>query len=397
MKKYILSVLIASAAFMGFSHTAAAAYEGQLVKASGAAVYYVNTDGKRFVFPNEATYKTWYTDFSNVVTISDSALANMMIGGNVTYRPGTKLVKITTDPKVYAISTGGALRWVETETIAVSLFGPTWASQVNDIPDAFFINYRVGNPILTASDYAVAQQTSLSSTIAADIILRTPPAIVVETPSLPTTSPTPLLTTPTTTQPTTPTTTSNGVTYQGALSVRETQPMSSGASYTAVALPNPSGGLTSISIQAGSSTVIICDSDYCQPRLTAPVVTATTTQTITGVFTWLGRYRVTTTTDVTIVPRASSNQITFASMTTSVHRGDSRTVEVRIGSEFSATLIRIYMNSLLVKECLNDSICIWSDPELAAVGTQHVFTAQAENREGVMIQSAPTTVTVTAR
>ncbi|MEY4744266.1 MAG: hypothetical protein RL272_211, partial [Candidatus Parcubacteria bacterium] len=94
--------------------TAKAAASGSLVKASLPAVYYVGQDGKRYVFPNEKTFKTWYSDFSSVVTITDSELAAMTIGGNVTYKPGTRMVKITTDPKVYAVDHNGMLRWVKT-------------------------------------------------------------------------------------------------------------------------------------------------------------------------------------------------------------------------------------------------------------------------------------------
>src|SRR3989344_2559457 len=75
------------------------------------AVYYLGADGKRYVFPNEKTYKTWYSDFSGVQIVSATELSSYSIGGNATYRPGVKLVKITTDPKVYAVGGNGTLHW----------------------------------------------------------------------------------------------------------------------------------------------------------------------------------------------------------------------------------------------------------------------------------------------
>ena len=123
---------------------------GDLIKASGPAVYYYAADQKRYVFPNETTYWSWYQDFSSVKTISDAELAAIMIGGNVTIRPGTRLVKITTDPKVYAVTANGLLRWIESEAIAISLYGSGWASRVVDVPDAFFVNYSVGSSVSTA-------------------------------------------------------------------------------------------------------------------------------------------------------------------------------------------------------------------------------------------------------
>jgi len=120
---------------------------GSLVKASKEAVYYVGADGKRYVFPNQKTYNTWYIDFNLVVTISDQFLADLPIGGNVTYKPGKRLVKITTDPKVYWVDKEGTLRHLATEAVAKELFGYSWYTMVDDVPDAFFINYKIGVPI----------------------------------------------------------------------------------------------------------------------------------------------------------------------------------------------------------------------------------------------------------
>src|SRR5688572_6710832 len=129
---------------------ASAAVPGELIKASGPAVYYFAADSKRYVFPNEKTYFSWYMNFNSVRTISDSELASYQIGGNVTVRPGTKLVKITTDPKVYAVTLGGVLHWVESEAIAIALYGPSWATRVIDVPDGFFVNYSIGSSIGSA-------------------------------------------------------------------------------------------------------------------------------------------------------------------------------------------------------------------------------------------------------
>src|SRR3990167_11552322 len=84
---------------------------GDLIKGqSTSSVYYYASNGKRYVFPNEKTYFTWYTDFSTVKTISDAQLGVIAIGGNVTYRPGMKMLKITTDPRTYVVDQGGILR-----------------------------------------------------------------------------------------------------------------------------------------------------------------------------------------------------------------------------------------------------------------------------------------------
>src|SRR3989339_2229440 len=114
---------------------------GDLIKASGAAVYYYAADGKRYTFPTQSTYMTWYGDFSGVMSIKDDELAAIDLAGNVVVRAGTKLVKITTVPKVFAVSPKGKLSWVKTEAAAKALYGNDWAKRVIDVPDGFWTNY----------------------------------------------------------------------------------------------------------------------------------------------------------------------------------------------------------------------------------------------------------------
>ncbi|MEI6528977.1 MAG: hypothetical protein WCN88_01040 [Candidatus Falkowbacteria bacterium] len=123
----------------------ASASAGDLIKMSGlSSVYYLGSDGKRYVFPNEATYMSWYNDFNGVVTIPASELQSYPLGGNVVMRAGTKLVKITTDPSVYAVEPNGVLRKIQSEAQAAALFGTNWNKRVVDVSDAFFTNYTIG-------------------------------------------------------------------------------------------------------------------------------------------------------------------------------------------------------------------------------------------------------------
>lgn len=125
---------------------------GDLIQASGKAVYWFTSDGKRMPFPNEKVYKSWFADFSKVKKITDAELAAIPLAGtNVTYRPGTRLGKITTDPKTYAIEPNGSLRWIKTEADAKALYGDKWAGWVDDIPDVFFTNYTIGAELGTAA------------------------------------------------------------------------------------------------------------------------------------------------------------------------------------------------------------------------------------------------------
>ncbi len=141
-------------------------YTGHVVKMDGlSTLYYVASDGKRYVFPNQKTFDTWYPDFNDVTTLSAEELQAIPLGGNVRYRPGIVLIKITTDPKVYAVTKNGRLRWVKTEQIAKKLYGDNWNLLVDDVPDSFFTNYTIGDAIESATDYNADSEISETDTI----------------------------------------------------------------------------------------------------------------------------------------------------------------------------------------------------------------------------------------
>lgn len=124
-----------------------------LIKGQTSTIYYYGADGYRYVFPNEKAFGSWFSDFGNVITISNEELGKIPLKGNVTYRPGVRLVKIQSVPKVYAIGKGGKLRWIKTEDLAKKLYGDDWNRKIDDIPDVFFVNYQEGDPIENETDY----------------------------------------------------------------------------------------------------------------------------------------------------------------------------------------------------------------------------------------------------
>lgn len=158
--KRALTTAVAAATMLwsvGFSSfvaplSARAAVAGDLVKGQTlSTVYYYANDGKRYAFPNEKTYFSWYSDFSGTQTISDSQLAAIPLGGNIVGRPGSFWVKIQSDPKTYAVTPDGGLRWIETEAVAVGLAGSDWNQFIVDVPDVFFADYTVGASLTSAA------------------------------------------------------------------------------------------------------------------------------------------------------------------------------------------------------------------------------------------------------
>jgi len=161
VKSFIINVLPGDVSVASFNH-------GDLIKGSSSAVYYLGADGKRYAFPNQQIYLSWYKDFSKVKQIEDTALSQIPFGGNVTFRPGFSLVKLQTNPKVYAVAQNGELRWVATEDVARDLFGNDWLHSVRDLSDAFFTDYKIGQAINNAIEFNLIGIRAATTTINSD-------------------------------------------------------------------------------------------------------------------------------------------------------------------------------------------------------------------------------------
>ncbi len=61
-------------------------------------------------------------------------------------------VKFETDPKVYAVYNDGTMRWITSESLAEVIYGNNWDKDVENLSDAFFVNYRLGDPIYSVSE-----------------------------------------------------------------------------------------------------------------------------------------------------------------------------------------------------------------------------------------------------
>ncbi len=143
------------------------------------AVYYYGADGMRYVFPNPKTYFTWYSDFAGVKVITSTQLGTIGIGGNVTYRPGVKMIKVESDPRTFIVDKNGRRRHLTSETAARDLYGANWNRMVDDVPDSFFSNYRDGDEVNTATDFDKASALGESPNISIDKDLQAPVEVVV--------------------------------------------------------------------------------------------------------------------------------------------------------------------------------------------------------------------------
>jgi V8-like Glu-specific endopeptidase len=112
-----------------------------------SSVYCIMADGTRLAFPTDTTYFSWFADFTDVKFVDPVDLTDYRLTRNVTFKPGT-LVKSASAPAVYVVvDSFGTLRKVPSEEKAAQLWGPAWGGLVFDIPDEFWTNYTVGQPL----------------------------------------------------------------------------------------------------------------------------------------------------------------------------------------------------------------------------------------------------------
>lgn len=112
----------------------------------GTVYYYANS--KKYPFPNEKVYLSWYPDFKSVIIKKIAAVdvGDVAWGTNVRYRPGTRMIKVPDDLKVYAVTTGGKACWVKDEDVAKKFYGATWNKKIDDLLASLFVGTYRNDP-----------------------------------------------------------------------------------------------------------------------------------------------------------------------------------------------------------------------------------------------------------
>ncbi|MEI7741363.1 MAG: Ig-like domain-containing protein [bacterium] len=131
-----------------------------------SAVYWYSSDGKRYVFPNVGTYASWFPNYSNIKVISSDLMSQIPLGGNITYRPGVKMLKVPSASTVYAVDHGGVLHPIASENVIFALYGINWSRMIDDLSEAFFFAYKIGSPITSGGQFDAASMANTTPTIA---------------------------------------------------------------------------------------------------------------------------------------------------------------------------------------------------------------------------------------
>ncbi|MFA5029348.1 MAG: hypothetical protein WC518_01195 [Patescibacteria group bacterium] len=139
---------------------------GDLIKiATNSAVYYIDSNGKRHLFVNAATFWTWYsgswskikygTEAKTIKIISQADFDQVLLGANITAKPANKLIKFRTSKRVYVVDEGAILRQVVSSSgdasVAKKLYGADYAKNVILVPDGFESDYTHGEVLTETS------------------------------------------------------------------------------------------------------------------------------------------------------------------------------------------------------------------------------------------------------
>jgi hypothetical protein len=117
-------------------------------------IYYYAADGKRYIFPTIEVYKSWFQNIQpeDIMVYDLNKLYETPLGGNVTFRPGT-LMQTPTDPHIYIVIKNGLIKPFDNENLLTLIYGENWKSLVNQIPNYFFTQYKVGTVIKSLADF----------------------------------------------------------------------------------------------------------------------------------------------------------------------------------------------------------------------------------------------------
>jgi subtilisin family serine protease len=130
-------------------------YTGWFVRSpSFDTIYYLDEDLHRHPFWDAQTYFTWADTWDDTVWVTDATLSTLQLDAPLVPKAGVVLVKIQSDPSVYAVENGSdpwspILRKIVSEQVAADMYFGAWADFVLDVEPTLFGRYQRGADIET--------------------------------------------------------------------------------------------------------------------------------------------------------------------------------------------------------------------------------------------------------
>jgi len=136
--------------------------DGDAFTSPSFSTVYALEDEKRRAFINANAYFTYHDSFDDITNVEDGDLSQFGLSGLVLPKAGVVLVKIQSDPRVYALEENPddqyapLLREIASEEIAIEMYGASWADYVIDIEPTFFTRFGTGEILEEAEDVDVS-------------------------------------------------------------------------------------------------------------------------------------------------------------------------------------------------------------------------------------------------
>lgn len=125
----------------------------KVVNSQDNTLYYYGTDNKRYTFPNQDIFKSWFgeVDIKTLKIETKETLYKTELGGNVTLRPGS-LMATETDPNVYLIIKNGQIKVID-QNILNEIYGNNWKRLIYNLPNFYFTQYENIGTITNVKDF----------------------------------------------------------------------------------------------------------------------------------------------------------------------------------------------------------------------------------------------------
>lgn len=149
-----------------------------------ATVWYYGRDGKRYIFPGENIFESWFGAGADkcclVRTVSNEMFNSIptafvtddqgdIHGGKVCFRPDAKIWQVDPpepyDYALFVVAHNCVVRQLASETVAEEIFGPDWENLLDSMPYALFKTYSHGAIIESRMDFDLFLEQSRSMTI----------------------------------------------------------------------------------------------------------------------------------------------------------------------------------------------------------------------------------------
>jgi len=148
--------------------------DGELLKSPLHSSVYLYKDGTRHAFPSASVYHTWYSNFDTIKVISVEQIESIDLGNPVAVKQNTKLLKFPFNPKIYAVTEEAYLQHIPDAETATVMFGPSWGSNIIELPEIYSLFYTKGNVLdrksLPKTEEQYSTQTTESKTLSNNTI-----------------------------------------------------------------------------------------------------------------------------------------------------------------------------------------------------------------------------------